>query len=396
LNSSMVMRGVSAAGAAVSDVAGVGIGAPGTIDTAAGTVSSSPNLPGFQGAEDVPLGAMVAAGLDGAEVKLDNDVRVAILGEWKRGAGRGFRNLLGVWVGTGVGGGLIIDGKLFQGQGAAGEIGHTIVEPGGRVCSDGRKGHLEAYAGRGQMEAEARRRVKKGKKTDLFDIMERKGKTRLASGVWATALEKKDEMARELVDDAVWALATGLASVQNLLSLEAIIVGGGLVGGSLALAGCGTSLTNEPPAVSASGDTHSTTSMQFPIAKTDAEWQKQLTPEQYRVLREKGTEQAFTGEFWNTKAAGTYRCAACGEVLFVSDTKFDSGCGWPSFYQPAGTNVITEASDHSLGMVRTEVMCSKCGGHLGHVFEDGPQPTGLRYCINSLSLKFEQKKEEKK
>ena len=219
---------VAEAGADAGDVTGVGIGAPGTIDTAAGTVSTSPNLPGFQGTEPIALGEMVSKGLGGAPVKLDNDVRVAILGEWKRGAGRGYRNLLGVWVGTGVGGGLILDGRLFQGQGAAGEIGHTIVKPGGRVCSDGRKGHLEAYAGRAQMEAEARRRVKRGKKTDLFEIMEREGKTRLASGVWAKALEKGDKVAHELVDEAAWALATGLASVQNLLSLEAIIVGGGL------------------------------------------------------------------------------------------------------------------------------------------------------------------------
>ena len=212
----------------VGDVVGVGIGAPGTIDTEAGTVSSSPNLPGFQSTEPLALGEMVSKGLGGTPVKLDNDVRIAILGEWQRGAGRGYRNLLGVWVGTGVGGGLILDGKLFQGQGAAGEIGHTIVKPGGRVCSDGRKGHLEAYAGRGQMEAEARHRVKKGAKTDLFEIMERKGKTRLASGVWAESLEEKDKLAVELVDDAVEALAIGLASVQNLLSLEAIVVGGGL------------------------------------------------------------------------------------------------------------------------------------------------------------------------
>jgi glucokinase len=218
----------SQAGEDAGDVVGVGIGAPGTIDTETGTVSLSPNLPGFQSSEPVPLGAMVSKGLGGAPVRLDNDVRVAILGEWKRGAGRGFRNLLGVWVGTGVGGGLILDGKLFEGQGAAGEIGHTIVKPGGRVCSDGRKGHLEAYAGRGQMEAEARRRMKKGKETALFEIMERKGKTRLASGVWAKALEEKDEMATALIDDAVEALAVGLASVQNLLSLQAIIVGGGL------------------------------------------------------------------------------------------------------------------------------------------------------------------------
>ena len=223
-----VAKALADAGAQLPELRAVGMGVPGAIDTEAGTVSSSPNLPGFQATEPVPLGAMVSVGLGGIPVKLDNDVRVAILGEWKRGAGRGYRNLLGVWVGTGVGGGLVIDGKLYEGQGAAGEIGHTIVKPGGRVCSDGRRGHLEAYAGRGQMEAQARRLVKEGHKTDLFDIMEKKGRTRLSSGVWAAALEKEDKMAHELVGDAVWALGVGLASVQNLLALEAMVIGGGL------------------------------------------------------------------------------------------------------------------------------------------------------------------------
>ena len=223
-----VTKALADAGAQLSDLTAVGIGAPGTIDSEAGTVSSSPNLPGFQGLEAVPLGATVSQALGGVPVRLDNNVRVAILGEWKRGAERGYRHLLGVWVGTGVGGGLVLDGALYEGQGAAGEIGHMIVKPGGRVCSDGRRGHLEAYAGRGQMEAHARHLVKEGHKTELFDIMERKGRTRLSSGVWAAALEKKDKMAVELVDDAVRALAVGLASVQNLLALEAIVIGGGL------------------------------------------------------------------------------------------------------------------------------------------------------------------------
>ena len=223
-----VAKALADGGAQPTDLKAVGMGVPGAIDTEAGTVSSSPNLPGFQEAQPVALGAMVSEALGGVPVRLDNDVRVAILGEWKRGAGRPYRNLVGVWVGTGVGGGLVLDGKLYEGQGAAGEIGHTIVKPGGRVCSDGRRGHLEAYAGRGQMEVYARHLVKEGHKTELFDIMEKKGRTRLSSGVWAAALEKHDKMARELVDDAVWALGVGLASVQNLLALEAIVIGGGL------------------------------------------------------------------------------------------------------------------------------------------------------------------------
>ena len=216
------------AGAQPSELESVGMGVPGTIDSDGGTVASSPNLPGFQAAEPVQLSAMVSEAVGGVPVKIDNDVRVAILGEWKRGAGRDHRNLLGVWVGTGVGGGLVLDDELYEGQGAAGEIGHTIVKPGGRICSDGRRGHLEAYAGRAQMEVQARHLVKEGHKTELFEIMEKKGRTRLSSGVWAAALEKHDKMARELIDDAVRALGTGLASVQNLIALEAIIIGGGL------------------------------------------------------------------------------------------------------------------------------------------------------------------------
>jgi glucokinase len=210
------------------DIRAVGGGVPGSIDSDAGTVANSPNLEGFQGSDAVPLGSMLSERLGGASVTLDNDVRVAILGEWKRGAGRPFKDLLGVWVGTGVGGGLVLDDELYEGTGAAGEIGHMIVKPGGRECSDGREGHLEAYAGRGRMEVHAREQVKKGRETILFELMEKKGRTRLSSGVIATAIDKGDELATELVDEAVWALAHGLASVQNLLALEAIIVGGGL------------------------------------------------------------------------------------------------------------------------------------------------------------------------
>jgi glucokinase len=204
----------------------LGIGTPGEIDIEAGAVLLAANVPGFS--ERVELGPKLSAALDGVEVRVDNDVRVAVLGEHTRGAGRPFRDMLGVWVGTGVGGGLILDGELHDGRGAAGEIGHTVVKPGGRTCSCGRKGCLEAYAGRGRLEARARRLVARGQKTDLFRIMKSRGQTRLSSGVYARALDKGDAMAATLIEEAAWALGVGLASAQNLLDLEAIVVGGGL------------------------------------------------------------------------------------------------------------------------------------------------------------------------
>jgi peptide-methionine (R)-S-oxide reductase len=128
------------------------------------------------------------------------------------------------------------------------------------------------------------------------------------------------------------------------------------------------------------------------LIKSDAEWREQLSPEQYYITRQSGTEPAFTGKYWKTKTPGVYVCACCGEELFSSDTKFDSGTGWPSFTQPIRPETVSEKSDHSHGMIRTEARCARCDAHLGHVFEDGPGANGLRYCMNSASLELKEKK----
>ncbi|MBD3342409.1 MAG: peptide-methionine (R)-S-oxide reductase MsrB [Candidatus Lokiarchaeota archaeon] len=133
--------------------------------------------------------------------------------------------------------------------------------------------------------------------------------------------------------------------------------------------------------------------MKSKIKLNKSEWKEKLTKDQYRVLRQKGTERPFTGKYWDNKKKGTYYCAGCGNPLFDSKTKFQSGTGWPSFYKPINEDNVEEESDSSYGMKRTEILCKKCGGHLGHVFNDGPKPTGLRYCINSISLDFNAEKE---
>jgi glucokinase len=215
-----------AAGVAVGELAGVGVGSPGQIDSRAGTVSSANNLPDWDGT--YALGGELKRRLGGRPVKLENDVQVATDAEFALGAGREYESILGVFWGTGVGGGLVLRGKPWLGRGGAGEIGHMVVKDGGAKCPCGRRGCMEAYAGRKALEERARRRVKQGHKTDLFKIMEERGRDRLTSGIWSRALEHGDHMAHKLIDEAVEAIGTATASACNLLDPQAVIIGGGL------------------------------------------------------------------------------------------------------------------------------------------------------------------------
>ncbi len=206
-----------------AELAGVGAGSPGVVSD--GTVSGARNLPRWEGS--FALAATLGEGL-GTEVRIGNDVQVATDAEFRLGAGRLYSSLLGVFWGTGVGGGLILDGEAWHGRGGAGEIGHMVVELKGARCTCGRRGCVEAYAGRGAMELHARELIEKGRKTDLFRLMEEHNRARLTSGIWARALDRGDKLAHHLIDRAVTALGAGIASAQNLLDVEGVVIGGGL------------------------------------------------------------------------------------------------------------------------------------------------------------------------
>jgi glucokinase len=215
----------SAAGVKPEQLEGVGVGSPGDADGKTGVVSGARNLPGWDGS--FPLAETLSKAL-GAEVRIGNDVQVAVEGEYRLGAGRPYESLLGVWWGTGVGGGIVLNGEPWLGRGAAGESGHMVVKRGGAKCPCGRSGCLEAYAGRAAMEAEARRQHEAGEKTDLFKLMRKHERERLTSGIWERALDHGDHLAGELLERAVAALGTGIASACNLLDVEAVVIGGGL------------------------------------------------------------------------------------------------------------------------------------------------------------------------
>ena len=215
----------TAASVETGALAGVGVGSPGDVDERAGTVANARNLPDWGGTFE--LGRALSDDL-GTQVFIGNDVQVATNAEFQLGAGKPYQSLLGVFWGTGVGGGLILDGKPWLGRGAAGEIGHMVVRQDGAHCTCGRRGCMEAYAGRAAMEARARREVDKGVKTDLFKLMKQRGGVRLTSSVWWHAYERHDPLATELLDRALSALGAGVASAVNLLDVEAVVIGGGL------------------------------------------------------------------------------------------------------------------------------------------------------------------------
>jgi glucokinase len=213
------------AGVKTADLSGIGVGSPGDADEKTGVVSAARNLPNW--IDPFPLAENLSKQL-GPPVKIGNDVSVAVQGEFELGAGKEFDTILGVWWGTGVGGGLILNGETWLGRGAAAEIGHVVVKQGGARCTCGRKGCMEAYAGRMAMEIKARKEVEKGAKTNLFKLMEEHGRDRLTSGIWERALKHGDDLATRLIDRAVKALGTGIASSVNLIDPQAVIIGGGL------------------------------------------------------------------------------------------------------------------------------------------------------------------------
>ena len=212
------------AGVRVRELVGVGVGAPGAVDGANGTVQQVPNIEGWDA--PYPLGTALSERL-AVPVHVGNDVSVAVDAERRYGAGRGVRSFLGVFWGTGVGGGLVLDGRLVHGRGSAGEIGHVCVKPGGRRCNCGLRGCAEAYAGRGALEQRARREARK-RKTILFDLQHKRGRDSLTSGIWLRALDAGDAVATELLDEAVQALGVAIGSAVTLLDVELVVVGGGL------------------------------------------------------------------------------------------------------------------------------------------------------------------------
>ncbi len=220
-----MQKAATAAGVEPHELTGVGVGSPGQVDRQAGTVTAARNLPGWEGT--FPLAAKLEALLR-VPVGLGNDVQVATSAELELGAGLPYENLIGVFWGTGVGGGVVIDRKLWLGRGGAGEIGHMVVHEGGRRCTCGREGCVEAYAGRGALELRARKLHEDGEHTVLFELMREHGRDRLSSSIWDRALKAHDKVAQELIDRAVAALGAGIASAINLLDLEAVIIGGGL------------------------------------------------------------------------------------------------------------------------------------------------------------------------